>query len=896
VVIANEVRDDRLVGKEGVMRDFVRRRDRSVFLAYLAAVLGSGLVMSARLAPEGTQRSFWASLAFLCAVTAAGALGGWKPGLLTTALSACAAALFLVRPYYTFRVASSSDVLRIAGSVVVGIAISFLCEAWHRARQRVAERQRGMELALEQLRIVTDSMAASVAHCSRDLKYLWVSKPFADWVGLPIDQIVGRPIVDIVGREAFDQLRSRFERVLAGEKAQYEEVVDIRGLGPRWTHAVYAPTLDATGVPDGWVVVVLDITERRQVDEALRRSEERFARFMQFLPGLAWIKDLSGRYAYANDAAVKAFNRPREALYGKSDRDIFPAPEAAQFAENDRKAIASQAGVQLIETLKQPDGRIHHSVVSKFPIPGLDGKPAFVGGIAIDITDQLHAEKLRADSEERFRQMAESINEIFWMADPEVTEVLYVSPAYERVWGRTCRSLYEDPRSFLDAVHPDDRERIRVSSLESHGRGESTDEEFRIVLPDGSIRWVRDRGFPIKDNSGRVFRKAGIAEDITDRKLAEQALKEADRRKDEFLATLAHELRNPLAPLRNAVELLRQAGDDPQIMLEARRIMERQLGHMVRLIDELLDISRVTSGKLQLHYERVELAAAVQSAVEATRPVIEASAHQLTVTLPRESVFLHADPTRLAQIISNLLNNAAKYTEKGGHIWLSAQRQNDSVAISIRDTGIGLAKEHLSQIFEMFSQVTPALERSQGGLGIGLALVRGLTELHHGTIEAHSKGPGLGSEFIVRLPVLDVGTPGPAAATGSEAKPGLGAKCRILVVDDNIDSAQSLALLLGRLGHEIEVAHDGLEAVQAAGAFRPQIVLLDIGLPRMNGYEAARRIRAQAGGDKVALIALTGWGQEKDKQLASEAGFDHHLTKPVEPATLTSLLAAIASS
>jgi CheY-like chemotaxis protein len=322
--------------------------------------------------------------------------------------------------------------------------------------------------------------------------------------------------------------------------------------------------------------------------------------------------------------------------------------------------------------------------------------------------------------------------------------------------------------------------------------------------------------------------------------------------------------------------------------------MERQLGHMVRLIDELLDISRVTSGKLQLHCERVELATAVQSAVEATRTVIEASAHELTVTLPGESVFLNADPTRLAQIISNLLNNAAKYTEKGGHIWLSAQRQNGSVAISIRDTGIGLAKEHLSQIFEMFSQVTPALERSQGGLGIGLALVRGLAELHHGTIEAHSNGPGLGSEFIVRLPVLDVGTPGPAAA--SEAKAGLGSKCRILVVDDNIDSAQSLALLLGRMGHEIEVAHDGLEAVQAAGAFRPQIVLLDIGLPRMNGYEAARRIRAQSGGDKVAIIALTGWGQEKDKQLAAEAGFDHHLTKPVEPATLTSLLAVLAPS
>jgi CheY-like chemotaxis protein len=294
-----------------------------------------------------------------------------------------------------------------------------------------------------------------------------------------------------------------------------------------------------------------------------------------------------------------------------------------------------------------------------------------------------------------------------------------------------------------------------------------------------------------------------------------------------------------------------------------------------------------------LHFERVELATAVHSAVEATRALIEASGHELTVNLPRESVDLNADATRLSQIISNLLNNAAKYTEKGGHIWLSAERNDGRVAISVRDTGIGLAPEHLSHIFEMFSQVSPALERSQGGLGIGLALVRGLTELHHGTIEAHSSGPGMGSEFIVRLPVLDVRPAASPAGAQPEEKPVAGSKHRILVVDDNVDSAQSLGLLLSRLGHEIQLAHDGLEAVQAAGVFHPQVVLLDIGLPKMNGYEAARRIRERPSEAKVTIIALTGWGQEKDKQLASEAGFDHHLTKPVEPAALNKLLSEI---
>src|SRR5262249_18600664 len=349
-------------------------------------------------------------------------------------------------------------------------------------------------------------------------------------------------------------------------------------------------------------------------------------------------------------------------------------------------------------------------------------------------------EKVRAESEERFRQLAESINEVFWMADPQTTEILYISPAYEQVWGQSCQSLYEQPRSFLDAVHPDDRERVRVAALEKHSRGEATDEEYRVARPDGSVRWVRDRGFPVTGANGRVYRMVGIAEDITEKKRAEEALKEADRRKDEFLATLAHELRNPLAAIRNAVELLRRADGDAALMEKARSMMERQLVQMVRLIDDLLDISRITRGKMQLRMERVDLAAVVRSAVEAARPLINAQAHELTATLPPAPSYLDADPIRLAPVFSNLLTNSAKYTEKGGHIWLTAERLGGEVVVSVRDTGIGIAAEHLAHVFEMFSQVSPALERSQGGLGIGLALVRGLVGLHGGRVEARSAG------------------------------------------------------------------------------------------------------------------------------------------------------------
>jgi signal transduction histidine kinase/ActR/RegA family two-component response regulator len=374
---------------------------------------------------------------------------------------------------------------------------------------------------------------------------------------------------------------------------------------------------------------------------------------------------------------------------------------------------------------------------------------------------------------------------------------------------------------------------------------------------------------------------------------SEARLREANRRKDEFLATLAHELRNPLAPIRNAAQVLRMADlADPQLC-SARDILDRQVQQMARLIDDLLDISRITKGKLQLRKERVALAAAIQSAVEAAGPALAAQGHELTVTLPQAAVHVEADPIRLAQVFSNLLDNAAKYTEKGGRVWLTAERQGEEVVVSVRDTGIGIAADHLPRLFEMFSQVAPALERSQGGLGIGLALVRGLVGLHGGSVEARSEGPGRGSEFIVRLPVPHTPTRTHHEVSLNGERSGARPKCRIVVADDLRDSADSLALMLRLKGHDVQTARDGLQAVQAAATFRPDAVLLDIGMPKMNGYEAAREIRQQPWGKDLLLVALTGWGQDEDKRRALEAGFNHHLTKPVELAALEEVLAAV---
>jgi CheY-like chemotaxis protein len=371
--------------------------------------------------------------------------------------------------------------------------------------------------------------------------------------------------------------------------------------------------------------------------------------------------------------------------------------------------------------------------------------------------------------------------------------------------------------------------------------------------------------------------------------MAREALREADSRKDEFLATLSHELRNPLAPLQNALHLMRLEGKGAPTA-RVRDIMERQVSHLVRLVDDLLEMSRITRGALELRRERVDLSAILRNAVETSEPLIQAARHRLDVSLPGEALWLEGDPVRLAQILSNLLNNAARYTPEGGAISLGVRREGTMVAISVQDNGRGIAAEALSRIFLMFNREVRPDGGGQGGLGIGLTLSRRLAEMHGGTIEARSEGPGRGSEFIVRLPLAD----GSTAADGPRPGPApLLSRMRILVVDDNRDAAESLGMLLNLLGAEVQVEHDGPAALAAFGAGEPAVVLLDIGMPGMDGYDVARTLRARFPGHRAALVALTGWGQDDDRRRAREAGFDHHLVKPAEIEALQKLLAEI---
>jgi signal transduction histidine kinase/CheY-like chemotaxis protein len=391
---------------------------------------------------------------------------------------------------------------------------------------------------------------------------------------------------------------------------------------------------------------------------------------------------------------------------------------------------------------------------------------------------------------------------------------------------------------------------------------------------------------------------------------AEQALREADRLKDEFLATLSHELRNPLAPLRNGLEIVRRAPNDAEGITRAHSIMDRQLAQLVRLVDDLLDISRISRGRIELRKERIELRAVLENAVETSRPVFDAFGHDFVMTEPPEAIFIEGDTTRLAQVLANLLDNAAKYTPPGGRVRVRVQREDARVLVRIRDNGVGISAEVLPKLFEMFTRVASPLERSRGGLGVGLALVKRLVEMHGGDVAVYSppaevEGDGAprgkGSEFVVRLPIAEpvapnariepVGEP-PRAHSEPPANGATAARAgrRILVADDNVDAAETVALLLENRGHAVRVVHDGKAAVEMAAAFRPHVALLDIGMPEMNGYEVARALRQQTWSDDVVLIALTGWGQAEDRKRSSEAGFDHHIVKPATPEALEQLL------
>jgi PAS domain S-box-containing protein len=504
---------------------------------------------------------------------------------------------------------------------------------------------------------------------------------------------------------------------------------------------------------------------------------------------------------------------------------------------------------------------------------------------------------VRRRAEERVQRVADAVPALISYIGPDACYQLNNS-TYETWFGQP-RSHFVG-RHMRDALGEQAWQKLRPH-VEAALAGRVASYEAEVPYREGGTRWIVATYTPDIDEGGVVRGLVAHVSDITSRKRVEAALQEsevqlreraaqlaeADRRKDDFLAVLSHELRNPLAPIRNGLEVMRLSAGDGQAAEQARSMMERQLGQLVHLVDDLLDVSRITHGKVDLRRERADLAAIVDITVESSRMLVEEGDHALTISLPPEPVYVDADVTRLAQVFANLLNNAARYTPRGGRIALRAERRSGSVVVTVTDTGIGIPAEALPRIFDMFSQVDRSLERATGGLGIGLALVKALVEMHGGTVEASSAGLGKGSEFVVTLPVA---SDGPAHVKSHEGVQRTSGKLRILVADDNPDSADSLAMLLRYSGHEVYTSYDGLEALEAVVKLRPEVVLLDIGMPKLNGHEVCRRIREHPWGQTVTIIAVTGWGDGQTRNRAKEAGFDGHLTKPVDYGALTELL------
>jgi PAS domain S-box-containing protein len=626
----------------------------------------------------------------------------------------------------------------------------------------------------------------------------------------------------------------------------------------------------------------IDVTRRQQAEMA----QSYLAAIVESSDDVIVSMSLDGVITSWNKGAERTFGYSAEEVVGKTIMVLVP-PELVQEEDEILGKLREGKSVEHFETewVRKDGSRIQISATVS-PIRSADGVIVGASEIAHDITKRKWEESVLRESEGRFRALADSAPVLVWMQD--ASGVLFVNRAYLDFLGLDDRATIRGI-DWEQYIHPEDREAYVAAYLDCLARRAPFDAECRFRRHDGEYRWMRSAAVPRLTAEGEFLGHTGCAFDVHEARMAAAALREADRHKDEFLAMLAHELRNPLAPIRNAVQALKIIGPpDPQTQ-KLRDMIDRQVTHMSRLVDDLLDVSRITRNKIELRKERLELMTAVVRAVETSRPMIDARKHRLTVSLPPDPAPVEGDLTRLSQVISNLLDNAAKYTEEGGNISLTSEKSGSRVVIRVKDDGMGIPSHILPHVFDLFTQADRSLDRSQGGLGIGLTLVRRLVELHGGSVEAHSAGPGKGSEFVIYLPLATVveskgEMPEPAAAVRSERC------CRILVVDDNMDSAESMATLLRLDGHEVRVVYDGLAAVESALAFRPQVVLLDIGLPGLDGYEVARRLRLSNETKDIFLIALTGYGRTEDRVRALTSGFNYHITKPVDPGELDMII------
>jgi PAS domain S-box-containing protein len=644
--------------------------------------------------------------------------------------------------------------------------------------------------------------------------------------------------------------------------------------------------------------------ERERLIEELETERARFNAIIEHMPaGVLLAEAPDGRIIMSNPQVERILGHA-----APSSSDVESYQDWMNYDVNGRRVrgresvLASTIQGQIVTGQEilyhRGDGRDAWVSISGAPISDAGG--SILGGVILitDIDKEKRASERLRINQERLNLAQKATRAIGFEWNIQTDEVIWPEGA-EVLFGLGPGRLGGTYADWRNCLHPEDASRAEQDLRRVIADGEGSF-EFRVIWPDGSVRWIQARAKVFFDEAGKPSRMIGIDIDVTERKQMEEslrrqtmALQEADRRKDEFLATLAHELRNPLAPISNSIRILELRGNDPQAVARTREVMERQVRQMTHLVNDLLEVSRIGQGKIRLERAPVDLADVIATAVEACRPLVEAHHHTLTISLPERPVRVEADSARLAQVLSNLLNNAAKYTEDGGRIDLTVEQSRGDAVIRVRDNGIGIAPERLPTIFDMFEQIEGAADRSHGGLGIGLTLARRLVEMQGGKIEAHSAGLGKGSEFVTRLPALAE----PQTEPAPEPKEGLptppGGRRRVMIVDDNVDSAESMAALLRLYGHEVRLAHDGEAAIEGALSFRPEVIFLDLNLPKMDGYEVARRLRQDPAMCDMTLVAMTGYCQEEERRRTREAGFHSHLVKPVDFDRLRELLESL---
>jgi len=853
-------------------RSLVRRYGLALLLAGAAVWLTAGWSLA-------NARPFAAPIA---AVILAAWFAGFRPAMAALGLTLIGVNLYLAATQPAGW--GIADLTRAA--VFTGIAL--LIAAFARARE-ASERETRRQAA--HLEAMFGQASLGISHLTLDGRLTRVNRRMADIIGRPIRAAVGLTCEQITHPDDWPSHERLIEQVAAGSLK--EIAIDKRYLRPDgtavWVHVSMAPLLDHTGEPEGLIAIVEDIAERHEAEDRLRVSESRYRSLVDATTAIVWSADASG-----------AFTVPQESWQASTGQDAGRYAGfgwAAAIHPEDRPRV--QALWQDALTHPRPvdtETRIWNAPTLSYrwygsrvvPRFGPDGAVEEWVGACTDIHERRAAEVQLRESEERAHLALDiaQLGTMTWVRDDD--DVLADARGRE-ICGLPATGAIA-LADLEERIHPIDRDHVLAGLADAAAYARPYAEEFRFEHRDRSVRWVVARGDVVTRPGNTTVPVTVLLlslMDVTERRLAEEGLKQADREKDDFLALLAHELRNPLAPIRTAVQLLKMRKQADAEVQRLHAVIDRQVQHLVRMVDDLLDVSRVLRGKVELRREPLEMADAMAIAVETSRPLLDAQRQELKLRLPGHPVTVYGDAVRLSQVIANLLNNASKYSAAGATIELTASQAGGDVIIMVRDAGAGIPADVLPRVFEPFVQADRSLERSRGGLGIGLTLVKKIVELHHGRVAAESAGLGQGSTFTIRLPAHAGAT---VAAQEAEQPPVIAFPARVLIVDDNVDAAESLALLLQSDGHTVNVAHNGVDAVHRAESWRPDIAVLDVGLPGMNGYEVASALR-ERGDACPELIAVTGYGQAADTQRALEAGFRYHLVKPVDARDLTTAIA-----